>query len=234
MNRVYTERFKDAPWIIKRKETIFIGGAGGISSWLTLFLSRVNMNNRLNINVFDFDTIEHHNIGGQFYQINQAQQPKVKALATNINLFTGSEIVALEEAYKKDSIVHHICFSGFDNMNARKIMFENWKKSLEYFDPEEENTIKPIFIDGRLTADNIQIFCVTPKTMDKYSSEHLFSDNEVQDAPCSFKQTSYLAAMIGSLMVNCFLNHVQNSYNPEITFTVPFMYEYYAPLMLTT
>lgn len=52
----------------------------------------------------------------------------------------------------------------------------------------------PIFIDGRLTAEQMQIFCVTPKYISKYK-EHLFDDSEVEDAPCTMKQTSHSAAM---------------------------------------
>jgi hypothetical protein len=134
--------------------------------------------------------------------------------------------------YNSQTIGHHLCITGFDNMAARKTMFLNWKKAIPYFTNNDFKNIKPIFIDGRLTADNIQIFCVTPENMSEYENNYLFSDSEVEDAPCTFKQTSYLAAIIGGLMVNCFLNHIQNSYNTNVTFTVPFKTEFYAPLML--
>ncbi len=120
---------------------------------------------------------------------------------------------------------------GFDNMKARNTLFTGWRESLRYYVPAKD-TITPIFIDGRLTADHIKIFCVTPKTLLEYEENHLFSDSEAMETSCTFKQTTYLAAMIGSLIVNCFLNHVQGSYMPEGAFTVPFETDYYAPLML--
>lgn len=233
MKSNYTQRFKDAPWILKKSETVLIGGAGGISSWVVLLLSRMNVQDKLTLEIFDYDTIESHNIGGQFYQPSQVGNYKVKALCENVEMFT--ETKSLKQnifPYVETTVGHHICIAGFDNMKARKTMFLNWKESLGTIISDNKNTIKPVFIDGRLTADNIQIFCVTPANMLEYEQHHLFSDSEVEDASCTFKQTSYLAATIGGLMVNCFLNHIQNSYSSEVTFTVPFKIEYYAPLML--
>ena len=72
MNEHYN-RFKEAPWFLSVPEeekavihysTINIGGAGGIGSWTALFLSRAGFYTY----VQDFDTIETHNIGGQFFR----------------------------------------------------------------------------------------------------------------------------------------------------------------------
>lgn len=233
MKSNYTQRFKDAPWIVKQSETVLIGGAGGISSWVVLLLSRMNAQDTLQLEVFDFDTIEEHNIGGQFYRPSQIGEYKATALKKNVEMFTDTKSIKDNIGeYNSQTIGHHLCITGFDNMAARKTMFLNWKKAIPYFTNNDFKNIKPIFIDGRLTADNIQIFCVTPENMSEYENNYLFSDSEVEDAPCTFKQTSYLAAIIGGLMVNCFLNHIQNSYNTNVTFTVPFKTEFYAPLML--
>jgi tRNA A37 threonylcarbamoyladenosine dehydratase len=61
-------RFKDAPWFLTETEklstpSILIGGAGGIGSWTTLFLTRAGYP----VCVVDFDTLEDVNLGGQFF-----------------------------------------------------------------------------------------------------------------------------------------------------------------------
>ena len=52
-------RFKDAPWFPVASEPVLIGGAGGIGSWLTFFLAKIGFSPI----VYDFDTIEEHNLG---------------------------------------------------------------------------------------------------------------------------------------------------------------------------
>ena len=59
---------------------------------------------------------------------------------------------------------------------------------------------------------------------------HLFDDTEVQDAPCTMKQTSHSAAMIASHMVGFFTNHMTNNAVEEKDRTVPFFWEYFIPI----
>ena len=90
-------------------------------------------------------------------------------------------------------------------------------------------TDTPIFIDGRLRAEQMQIFCVTPDKIEEYE-KHLFDDSEVEDAPCTLKQTSHSAAMIASHMTAFFTNHLTNNNSGDIDRTVPFLWEYFIPL----
>lgn len=211
-------RFKDAPWFPKKDTFTLVGGAGGIGSWLALLLSRAGFKPI----VFDFDTLEEHNLGGQFFSKKQIGKTKIEALSENIQIFSDDYIIQFKEKYTKDSMSHQYCFSAFDNMEARKIMFERW---VEVYGQDST----AIYIDGRLTAEQLQIFCVTPDKIDDYR-KHLFDDSEVEDAPCTFKQTSHSAAMIASHMVAFFTNHFTNIVEGEKVRNVPFFWEYYIPI----
>jgi hypothetical protein len=79
----------------------------------------------------------------------------------------------------------------------------------------------------------LQIFCVTPENADRYAREHLFHDSAVEEAPCTMKQTSHTAAMIGSLMSAFFTNHITNVYLGETLREVPFYYEFVVPMNFT-
>jgi len=217
------DRFKDAPWFPERDELVMIGGAGGIGSWLTLLLVRAGFKPT----IYDFDIIEEHNIGGQLFRASDVGIGKVDALHTIIKDYCGEEINTFSEAINQDSPTHHFMFSAFDNMKARKDLFEVWKKS------HANCPVTPLFIDGRLTMEQLQIFCVTPENMDRYEEEYLFEDSEVEDAPCTLKQTSHSAAMIASHMVGFFTNHITNIYEREVVRDVPFFYEYFIPVTLT-
>jgi len=216
-------RFKDAVWFNKNtSETVLVGGAGGIGSWLTFFLSRAGFNPF----VYDFDKIETHNLGGQLFRTQDVNKYKVTALDQIIKEYCGNEINTSKNAINLQSPTHHFIFSAFDNMKARKDLFNVWKKSLNL-------PIQSIFIDGRLTLEQIQIFCVTKDNMDKYEKEYLFDDADVPDAPCTLKQTSHSAAMIASLMLSFFTNHIGNIYERNNSRYVPFFYEFYIPLVQT-
>lgn len=225
-------RFKDAPWIINEELPVVIGGAGGISSWLTLFLSRANINNNIKIYLYDFDKIEKVNIGGQFYRTSQIGQYKANAIKDLILDFSENEITSIIEKYDENSLRTPIMFAGFDNMAARKVMFENWCEEIKDFPSDIK--IQPIFIDGRLLAENLQILCVTPDKIKEYKDTYLFKDEDVEEVACTLKQTSHVAAMIGSLMTNCFLNHIANCQENNKSRFIPFNYEYFLPLNIMT
>jgi hypothetical protein len=219
-----TDRFKDAEWVPKHNESVVIGGAGGIGSWLAFFLARIGFN----ISIYDFDIIEEHNLGGQLFQANQVGSYKVDAVRQILANFNGNPPNTFNVPFTLTSPTHHFMFSAFDNMKARKEMFEVWKRSIP------NCPVTPIFIDGRLELEQLQIFCVTPEYIDEYQHQHLFDDARVEDAPCTMKQTSHTAAMIASHMTAFFTNHIANIYEGERYRDIPFFYEYVVPISLTT
>lgn len=239
MTETQSSRFKDAPWFPKEDTYVVIGGAGGIGSWLTVLLSRAGY---LPI-IYDFDTIEEHNMGGQLFPKRLIGKTKVEALKEITKDFTDTEITANNERYDVNTMSHHYVFSAFDNMQARKDMFEAWcnyvrqwlidveKVKSDSGDTFDDAYIsnEPVFIDGRLTMEQLQIFCVTPDKIAQYK-EHIFDDKEVPDAPCTLKQTSHSASMIASHMTAFFTNHMANNAVGEKDRALPFMWEYFIPI----
>ena len=218
------DRFKDAPWFPQEGESVFIGGSGGIGSWLAFLLTRANFK----VYLQDFDLIETHNTGGQMFKHNSIGEYKVDAVANIVKEFSGDLISTSISAIGELTTPSHIfTFAAFDNMEARKQLFNIWKKSIL------GSMVTPIFIDGRLEPEQLQIFCVTPENMEEYEREHLFDDNLVPELSCTFKQTSHTAAMIASHMVGFFTNHITNIYQREKLRLVPKYFEYFIPINLT-
>lgn len=219
MNDIFTTRLQSAEWLPKQEEYVLVGGAGGIGSWLSFMLARAGFIPY----VFDFDTVEPHNIGGQLFPIEDVGLPKTEALQNLIKKFTGTTIM-YEGKYTSESLSSKFAFAAFDNMQARSMFFENWKRIAV------DNSI---FIDGRLLAEHLQIFAIRgndEKSIKIYQEEHLFSDSDVADGPCSFRQTTHVAAMIASLMVSTFVNHYANLVNNQNGRSVPFKMEYFSPI----
>lgn len=139
-SEIQTNRFKGAAWFPQHDEMVVIGGAGGIGSWLTFFLSRAGFKPL----VYDDDSVEEHNLGGQLFRQKDIGSLKVTAVYNIINEFVGEQINIQSIRVDVDSPTHLFMFSAFDNMEARKAMFKVWKKSIE------GASVTPIFIDGRL------------------------------------------------------------------------------------
>jgi len=207
-------RFRDALWFNKidgYSIPIIIGGVGGIGSWLTLLLSRV-VNSDTPIIIYDMDSVEEINLAGQLYKITDIGKSKVHSVKLSI---------IAEGKYGSSSLVSPVMFSAFDNMTARRIMFDNWKKETETYKDS-------LFVDGRLLAEQMQVFFVTPERIPLYE-KHLFSDADVPDLSCSYKQTSHFAAAIAAKMVQGFTN-----WFVQETSELPFFYEEIGNLFLST
>lgn len=212
-----TLRFKDAIWNKAEVQNIGIGGVGGIGSWVTLFLSRLDKHN---LNVYDFDIIEDHNLGGQLFSQYQIGSKKTNSIVELVDYLAGnSKNIKEYSKYGDSSHVYPITFSCFDNMAARKLMFDKWKLAVN--SESKENKKKFLFIDGRLEAEQYQVYVVTSDRIADYEKT-LFSDDELPDnGVCSYKQTSHFAAMIASKMVQCFTNFLANTVE-EDTYELPF------------
>lgn len=215
-------RFKDAPWFPKHDELCMVGGAGGIGSWLCYFLTKIGFK----INLYDFDTVEDHNLGGQLFFQEDLGKLKVQAVARVVNSFCDAPLSTFNQRIDINTMTHYYMFSAFDNMEARNALFHVWKRSWTNCPVG----VTPIFIDGRLEIEQLQVFCVTPYNADRYEREHLFHDLVVDDAPCTMKQSSHTAAMIGTIMTSYFTNHIANTYAGETIREVPFYYEFVVPM----
>lgn len=217
--------FKGAEWFDPNYE-IVLGGVGGIGSWTNLLLSR----NGYTIYVFDFDTFEESNAGGQFFPLNKVGSDKERVAVNMAELFSQNHNVTAMGKYTEDSPTGNIVISAFDNMEARKIMFEKWvayQFSKETRDPNEVN----IFIDPRLTAEVGMVYFIKSKSdVERYRKE-LFSSDEVEKLPCTYRATSHSSAFIASLIVAGLVNHITNKKIGMKVRDVPFKVEYALPTL---
>lgn len=195
-------------------------------SWLSVLLARQD----LDLYIYDFDTIEQSNLGGQLFYSTQVGRPKVDALSDNIINFTGNNCTVYNQRYEEDSMANPIVFSAFDNMKARKVMFEKW---LELALSEKYINKACVFIDGRLLAESGKVFTVTKHNYEEYR-KWLWEDSDIADQPCTFKATSHASAIIAGLMVAAFNNYTTNIKEGMLVRETPFLTEFELPLMSLT
>lgn len=227
-----TSRFSGTEWFDAiQTERVVIAGCGGIGSWTTLQIARMSP---AALFLYDDDTVETANMSGQLFSRDDIGKAKVDAMAAMIRKYTSTtNVYAVRERFDSNTIPGTIMICGFDNMAARKTFFESWKNLVGSTADEEKKNC--LFIDGRLSIDCLQVFCMTgddEANMRRYEEQFLFNDSEADETICSMKQTTYLACMIGSIIVNLFTNFVANSLDPVIPYDLPFFTEYDAQNMI--
>lgn len=221
-------RFKDAPFF-NPNLSIIIAGLGGTGSHVSYILSRQGYNTC----VYDMDSVEIHNLGGQHYSMKDLGKNKAQIAKELAESFGNDGYTALGE-FTEDSPIDNIVFACFDNMKSRKLLFEKWynnqiSKTLEYRkeNPKEIN----IYLDLRMVAEDMQIYIVRTKAEAEVYKTTLFEDSEVEEAPCSYKATCQTGTMIASLACIAFLNYVANKLKGYDARDVPFFIEFENPLM---
>lgn len=227
-----TTRFSGAEWFNEiQKARIIVAGIGGIGSNVAFQLARMIP---ANLTLYDDDNVEMVNMAGQLFSNNNIGESKVDAIANMIYNYTSmKQVLAVKDKFTSDKEPGDIMICGFDNMRARKTFFNSWCNHIS--DKSVEERSKCLYLDGRLSMDTLQILCIKGDdqyNIDRYEREFLFADYEADATVCSRKQTTYLACMIGSLMVNLFTNFIANSLHPVIPYDLPFFTEYDAQNIL--
>lgn len=229
----FTSRFNSAIWYDKVKTLcVTLAGVGGIGSYIGFLLSRLQIRH---FTIYDPDMVEAVNISGQMYPISSIGEYKVDALSKIIRDFSDFHNYSVNSArFTEESSPTPIMICGFDNMEARKVFFTKWKHYvLDTSEPE-----KCLFIDGRLAAEEFQILAIQGtdrRAIREYEEKWLFSDEEAETTVCSYKQTTFMANMIASMMVNIFVNFAANISDPApiIPRDIPFFISYSADTMFT-
>lgn len=226
-----SSRFSSAIWFNKiGEQAVTLAGLGGIGSYTAFLLGRLKVDRLI---VWDDDTVDNTNLSGQLFSTLDVGRSKAGSVARILSDFAQyHRTVAMNQRYTEESSSTNIMICGFDNMAARKAFYNRWKFHVMSLSKEERE--KCLFIDGRLAAEEFQVFCIKGSDtylMQKYENEWLFDDTEAEETLCSYKQTSFCANMIASVMVNLFVNFIANQCKPLIERELPFYTNYDAERM---
>lgn len=231
-----TSRFSSAIWYNKVQEKVItIAGLGGIGSYVYYLLTRMQPSF---ITIYDPDVVEAVNMSGQLYSKEDLGKSKTQAMLDMAHKYSSYyRTGAFKEPFTSTSSATSIMICGFDNMEARKTFFNSWRKYVELKPDFEQKHC--LFIDGRLAAEEFQVFCIRGDdkyNINRYANEFLFSDSEADETICSYKQTSFMANMIGSIIINLFVNFCANDLKDEekplLERDLPFLTTYDASSMM--
>lgn len=184
---------------VKLTFDIGIIGGGSIGSWTSLGLLKLGCKN---ITVYDFDNVEEQNIGPQLYSPSNIGEDKVDALKSNL-IFLTDEIIntsknRIDENTKWDK-PHDIYISALDTIKAREDLFNSIQGQEGWF------------VDGRMEANEIQVFVVDlkdTKTIEKYRKT-LFKEESAEPIACSMRSVVYNCLFISGLITDI-IAHIAN------------------------
>jgi len=215
------KRFSAFEWSVSKLK-IQVIGCGMIGSWMSLYLSRIGHL----LELWDNDLYSVQNISAQFCGVHNLSANKATALASNIKLFSGSDVSTQAHAgYFVPTTTADIgdCFvSAVDSMKYRKMYYELWvKKQMEH--KAAGTTPKHrFFIDFRSSPQHSEFFLITNGAQANEYAKSLFSDDDAEELPCNAKATTHNATLITSLGMAAINNLISNKINGMTILDVPF------------
>lgn len=198
--------------IINPKEMVYpvtVIGVGGIGRPVAETLAEMGCRK---IIIYDPDRVEEHNRPNQAYRRKDIGRLKVEATKEIIEEFAEwCKVVAIPEEFESQRPLKGIVILAVDSIETRKKI---WKLI-------RSNVDVPLFIDGRIGGEIIQVYTVRPcqlKDVETYEKT-LFPKERAASLPCTAQQVIYVGKIIGGLIalqVKKWLK--REEYNQEITF----------------
>jgi hypothetical protein len=186
---------------------VTIIGAGATGSFTALSLAKMGVHD---LTVFDYDSVEEHNLPNQFYRTGDVGRPKVYALREIIEDFEGITIKARNEKYRGQRL-SGIVIVAVDSMDAR---IHIWKFV-------KDNPDIKLFIDSRMGAEVMKIYSLNPA--DLYECRNyeasLYPSSEALQVRCTAKSIMYTVLSLASLLANLVKKFLTGEFlNKELTF----------------
>jgi molybdopterin/thiamine biosynthesis adenylyltransferase len=174
---------------------VHVIGVGGIGSALVLPLVKLGLRSELHL--WDPDVVEPHNIPAQLiYSTADIGKAKVQAACDFLEPLKDPkcQLIPHAEVVTAETELSGIVICGVDSMKSRASIWE----SVE-FNPEV-----PLFIDGRMGGEEIQLFSLNPCDLDLiefYGTNWLFPDEEGSTLPCAARTVIHPPLVLAGLII---------------------------------
>jgi hypothetical protein len=235
-----TTRFSGAKWFSQvRHIGITLAGLGGIGSNTALCIARLHP---CVIALYDGDIINGVNMAGQLFEKSFIGCYKSDAIVDMMKRYANYyNAISYNRMFNSTDSCSNISICGFDSMESRRIFYSSWKNRVaRCIERHTNNTNEPsanqfLFIDARMAAEEFQVFAFTgedKELMKIYENKYCFTDDEAEPTFCSYKQTAFVANIIGGVITNIVVNFAYNLCSDiPIKRPVPFLTEYDASKM---
>lgn len=166
----------------KYEKPVHVIGCGATGSWVALTLTKMGFKN---INLWDFDVVDEHNIPNQVFHNGHRNKSKVEALAEELNKqhVDDMKLVVHNEKVTGKTKLEGIVFLLTDTMASRKEIFED---SLKY------NASVDLIIETRMGKDTGMVYTIDPNDISQvtpYEATLSYSDDEAETSFCGISTT---------------------------------------------
>ena len=222
-------RFRNQAGLIsndKLKATSFcVVGAGAIGSAFVIALSKMGARK---ITVYDFDTLEDHNLANQLYPKSYLGKPKVEALKHYAADFGDCDITAINEPWTPDNAVKaDVVVAAVDNMDVRSAIYRYYMfhviqlrgELIRGYGGDADSLIYPMrpmaFVDGRMGALVYRSFLVDTSSdaQVKHYESTLHTQAEGSQERCGEKSIIYTVYGVAGAMCDLVKQWLMNSDN---------------------
>lgn len=204
MNLNKHREYFDPEKIREAKVPIHIIGVGAIGSHIAIQLAKLGIEE---ITVWDFDTVDDHNITNQVYTFQDIGKPKVDAIERHMSESNPSITVHKRGKWNPGDIIEGIIFLEVDTMKVRQ----------EFVEDNEYNAKLILVIDARIGLETGEVHVCNwqdQKELENYMKKvNSFSDDQavVIKSACgttlSVSPSVYLAS---GEAVAAFINYIKN------------------------
>lgn len=149
-------------------------GCGATGSRIVLSLAKLGVEN---IHVWDFDTVEGHNLANQAFGLGDVGALKVEALARLVYRDSGVQIEPHAEKVDGSQSLGEIVFLLTDTMASRK---EIWEKGIKL------KIRTRLLVETRMGTDNGRVYAINPSKLGHIREweKTLYSDDETEVSAC--------------------------------------------------
>jgi hypothetical protein len=191
-------RFKSRP--------ITVIGAGGIGAATVITFAKTGFEN---ITVYDFDTIEEHNMPNQLLPLYQdvsdydpntghpyldwestIGQRKVNTLYDLTYRLTGVEIVPVSSRYVGQPL-GEIVISAVDSLDARRAIWAQAQQSMDTL----------FFLDGRMAITSMDLYAVDMLNEEAVANYEQSLTGKAEELPCTARATMFNSFIIAGHLV---------------------------------
>ncbi len=171
------------------KTPVHVVGIGAIGSYVAETLCKMGVSD---LTVYDFDTVEAHNLPNQLFYLADCGKKKAEALRWRLHRATGVEVKAVCESVDGSKPFSGVVFLCVDTMGCRRTI---WEKAIRY------QLACRLMVEIRMAAEGGLVYTVNPCNPHDVEGweKTLYTDEEAEESACTNRAISSTVKILAGI-----------------------------------